>query len=102
MNIDLGLTLNVEVPGSISDQEVVDAIYRVACGEGDPRNGVNLLAQVNFQVQSQIEDNLNSLNIPIEIRGSGLQVHPQGDPRTPRQRALDYAKAPEFTGESNA
>ena len=102
MSIDLGLTLNVSVPSNMSDQDVLDAIYRVACGEGDPRSGMNLMSQINFNVQSQIESNLKTLNIPIEIRGSGLQVHPENDPRTPRQRALDYANAPEFTGESDA
>ncbi len=102
MNIDLGLTLDVSVPSNMSDQDVLDAIYRVACGEGDPRNGMNLMASLNFYVQSQIEDNLKNIGSPIQINGCGLQVHPQGDSRTPRQRALDYAKAPEFTGESNA
>ena len=102
MNIDLGLTLDVSVPSNMSDQDVLDAIYRVACGEGDPRSGITLMSQINFYVQSQIEENLEVLNIPIKIKGSGLQVHPVGDPRTPRQRALDYAKAPEFTGENDA
>lgn len=102
MDINLGLVLNVIVPSDMNDNEVLDGIYRVACGEGDPRNGVNLMASLNFYVQSQIEDNLKNIGSPIQINGCGLQVHPQGDSRTPRQRALDYAKAPEFTGESNA
>ena len=43
MNIDLGLVLNnVKVPSSMSDQEVLDHIFRVVGGEGDPLNGVNL------------------------------------------------------------
>ena len=66
-------------------------------GEGDERLGMNLMANLNFAVQSQLEDNLNNMGASLSINGSGLCIKPQGDTRTPRQRSLDYDRADEFT-----
>tara|TARA_Y100000591_G_scaffold116479_1_gene99548 strand:- start:4998 stop:5321 length:324 start_codon:yes stop_codon:yes gene_type:complete len=97
INVDLGLVLNMEVPASMPDSEVLDLVFRASNGEGDQRLGMNLMANVNFAVQSQLEDNFNNMGVNLSINGSGLCIKPQGDTRTPRQRSLDYNKADEFT-----
>ena len=99
MNIDLGLVLkNVKVPSSMSDQEVLDHILRVVLGEGDPRSGINMFADVSYYVSSKIEENLDAIGSPIEVSGNiSFQPKPEGDTRTPRQRSLDYQSKPEYT-----
>jgi len=99
MNIDLGLVLNnVKVPSSMSDQEVLDHIFRVVGGEGDPRNGVNMFADMSFYVSSKIQENLKNIGSTIEADHSiTFQPKLKGDTRTPRQRSLDYQSKPEFT-----
>tara|TARA_B100000424_G_scaffold259119_1_gene241687 strand:- start:1259 stop:1585 length:327 start_codon:yes stop_codon:yes gene_type:complete len=101
MNIDLGLVLHVSVPSTMSDQEVLDHIFRASCGEGDSRQGVNMLADMSFYVASQIGDNLKNIGSPVETQGSGIQPKPKGDTRSPRQRFLDYQSKPEFTQGNN-
>lgn len=99
MNIDLGLVLhNVKVPSSMSDQEVLDHIFRVIGGEGDIRQGVNMFADVSFYVSSQIQDNLKNMGSPVKATHN-ISFSPKlkGDTRTPRQRSLDYDSKPEFT-----
>lgn len=90
--IDLGLTLTVKVPEGMEDSEILDLVFRACSGEGDPRNGLNMLANVNFAVQDQIESNIRNIGSPLEIVGSGLSVKIKGDNRTPRQRYLDEQK----------
>ena len=99
MNIDLGLVLNnVKVPSSMSDQEVLDHIFRVVGGEGDPLNGVNMFADMSFYVTSKIKDNLKSIGSPIKAdHNISFTPKPEGDTRTPRQRSLDYEANPEYT-----
>lgn len=98
MNINLGLKIEVQTPSNLNDREVLDLIFQAAEGKGDPRYGANLLANLNFYVQSQLQSNLTSMSAPLKIGSCSFGPHPDGDPRTPRQRALDYAKTPEFTG----
>ncbi len=97
MNIDLGLVLHVSVPSTMSDQEVLEHIFRASCGEGDSRQGLNMLADVSFYVSSQIGDNLKNIGSPVKTQGGGIQPKPKGDTRTPRQRSLDYEANPEYT-----
>ena len=99
MNIDLGLVLkNVKVPNTMSDQEALDHIFRVVLGEGDPRNSVNMFADVSYYVSSKVEENLKNIGSPIEVGASIVfQPKPEGDTRTPRQRSLDYQSKPEYT-----
>lgn len=98
MNINLGLKIEVQTPSNLSDKEVLDLIFQAAEGQGDPRYGANLLANLNFYVQDRLQENLTSMNTSLKIGSCSIQPHPDGDTRTPRQRALDYAKTPEFTG----
>lgn len=99
MEIDLGLTLSVRVPDEMSDADVIDALYRTASGEGDSRNGGgSLMSAVNWYVQARIQENLNNLGMPIQVNGSGIQIKPKGDLRTPRERSFAYEAKPEFTG----
>ena len=98
IDLDLGLMLKVRVPDEMSDAEVIDAIYRTATGEGDPLDGVNLMASINWYVQAKVQENLDNIGIPIQVNGSGIQVKPKGDLRTPRELSLAYETKPEFTG----
>ena len=87
--IDLGLTLTVKVPEGMEDSEILDLVFRACSGEGDPRNGFNMLANVNFAVQDQIESNIRNIGSPLE-KGSGLSVKIMII--APRQRYLDEQK----------
>ena len=98
MEIDMGLTLSVRVPDEMSDAEVLDALFRAASGEGDSRHGVNLMSGVNWYVQTKVQENLSNLGIPIQVNGSGIQIKPKDDPRTPRELSFAYEAKPEFTG----
>ena len=89
MTIDLGLKLNLSVPPTMSEKDVLDFIYRAMCGEGDPRVGLNLLANVDFTLHQQVQSNLANMNASIDVKGSGFQPKVEGDTRTPRQRYLD-------------
>ena len=107
INVDLGLVLNMEVPASMPDSEVLDLVFRASRGEGDDRLSWNLMANIGYYVGSQLESNLTNISISedkgvfLSINGCKVCVKPQGDTRTPKQRSLDYNKADEFTeGES--
>ena len=97
MNVDLGLVLNMEVPKDMPDSEVLDLVFRASNGEGDERFGLNMWANVGFAVQTQLEENLENMGVSLSINGSEFCIKPKGDTRTPRQRAIDYNKADEFT-----
>lgn len=97
INVDLGLVLNMEVPASMPDSEVLDLVFRASNGEGDERFGLNMWANIGFAVQTQLEENLENMGTDLTIRGNEFCIKPKGDVRTPRQRSLDYNKADEFT-----
>ncbi len=99
LEIDLGLVLTALVPDDVSDWEAVGTIFEASGGKGDPRQGVNALADVGHAVANQIKANLTNSGSPVGIE-LGFTVCPKvkGDQRTPRQRSIDEEANPSFTG----
>ena len=94
--IDLGLVLNLSVPVEMTDEEILDYIYKGMCGVGDPRSGTNILANVDFALKEQMDANLANMESNIQVNGTVFQPKIKGDERTPRQRAMDERRKREI------
>ena len=89
-SIDLGLVIKLDVPEGMTERALLDAVFNAMGGKGDPREGVNMLADIGYYVADKIAENLKAVGSEIE-RGGGSGYCPklEGDTRTPRQRAID-------------
>ena len=94
VEIDLGMVITVEVPEFMSDWDACGEIDRVVGGEGDPGNGLNMLASVGFAAADRIGQNLANISSPVRATGSVKTIiKVEGDTRTPRQRSIEEHNA---------
>ena len=74
LKIDFGLVLEFNVPEDVSDEEACGAIFAAASGKGDPRDGINLKADVAYHVGCQLSANLKETGFHIDATG-GSTIH---------------------------
>ena len=74
LKIDFGLVMEFNVPEDVSDEEACGAIFDAAGGKGDPRDGINMKADIAYSVGCQLSDNLEATGINIDATG-GSTIH---------------------------
>jgi len=81
LHIDFGLAMEFNVPEDVSDEEACGAIFAAVGGKGDPRDGINMKADVAYHVGCQLSANLKAgasltmLDVRLEIDGEEVTTY---------------------------
>ena len=74
VKVSINLNLYAKVPDEMTKEQILEAVYNAAGGAGDPRHGINALADIGYYTQYQIESSLKNLGHNIEINSVTSQI----------------------------